>query len=113
MSPELTQADLDSETLQQLLQDLGQLTEILEVSVKGGGTQRAQTSHRDLAELAVKLEAGELRGVQVRYLWQGQHWLDTLMRTPTGVRIIRTAFQGHNAEARAGLDTMGGSSGGR
>lgn len=86
----LTQADLDEETLQALLRDWLESTQVLEVTIKGGATLRAQSANQSLPELVAKVQCGELRGVQVRYRWNGKGWLDTLLRSGPLVRIVRT-----------------------
>lgn len=88
---QLTEADLDGETLRSLLRDWLECTEVLEITVKGGATQRAQSALQTLPELVELLQRGELRGVQVRYRWNGQEWLDTLLRAGQGVRVVRTS----------------------
>ena len=87
---ELTQADLDEDTLQVLLRDWLESTHVLEVTVKGGATRRAQSAPQTLPELVEQLQRGELRGIQVRYRWNGAEWLDTLLGLDSVVRIVRT-----------------------
>ena len=89
MMPELTQGVLDEATLEALLDDLTGLTEILEVQIKGGEFSRARRVDEDLRQAVAALRGGQLRGVQVRYLWEGQQWLDTLLRNLEGVRLVR------------------------
>lgn len=86
---ELTRSALDAETLQALLEDLTSLTDILEVTTKGAELQRADKTTLTLWQAVEALQAGELRGVQVRYHWRGEEWLDTLLRVPGGTRIVR------------------------
>jgi hypothetical protein len=89
---ELTQAVLDQTTLQALVADLTTLTTILGVTTKGGQQHHAKASQLSLMEAMEALQQGMLRGVQIHYLWQGQEWLDTLLRGPEGsIRIVRTA----------------------
>jgi hypothetical protein len=38
----------------------------------------------------VDQQRGELRGIQVRYRWNGAEWLDTLLGLDSVVRIVRT-----------------------
>ncbi len=83
----LTTADLDEATLEQLFIDLTSLTEILQVMVKGGGTDHAGDCDVESGRRALLAGA---RGMQIRYRWQDAMWLDTLMRTAQGVRIVRT-----------------------
>lgn len=85
--PRLTTADLDPATLDALFSDLTGLTEIDEVLVKGAATAYAGRS--GLAE-ARRALAGGARGIQIRYRWEGEAWLDTLLRTPLGIRLVRT-----------------------
>lgn len=87
--PQLQQADLDPATLDALFADLAQCAQIDEVLVKGAADGRAGRL-AGLEQARAALAAGA-RAVQIRYRWQGATWLDTLMRTPQGVRIVRTA----------------------
>jgi hypothetical protein len=82
----LTTADLDSEVLSALFSDLATLVEIDEVLIKGDATAYAGVA--GLAEAQRALAAGA-RGIQIRYRWAGADWLDTLMRGPSGVRLVR------------------------
>jgi len=87
--PELTQADLDGETLGALVDDLNNLTQILEVITKGGEFSMAGKTSIPLREAVRALQRGQIRGVQVRYVWRDEEWMDTLLRGPAGVRIVR------------------------
>ena len=85
---QLTTADLDPTTLAALFADLRAYTEVVEVQVKGGATAYAGNAGLDQAES--QLLAGVVRAIQVRYRWQGQAWMDTLMRLGDGrLRIVR------------------------
>lgn len=87
---ELTQAVLDHATLEALVRDLGSQTQILSLTTKQGEQRRAQSAGDSLVEAVEALKQGKLRGVQVHYLWRGQEWLDTLLRGPEGIKIVRT-----------------------
>ena len=87
--PDLTQAYLDGETLRALVDDLNNLTQILEVITKGGEFSMAGKTSLPLGEAVEALQHGQIRGVQVRYLWQQEEWMDTLLRGPAGIRIVR------------------------
>ena len=64
----------------------------LEVRTKGGANQYADPGEITLVQAAQWLTDGQVYGVQVRYGWQGQHWIDTLTRTPDGqVKVLRMA----------------------
>ncbi len=85
--PTLTSADLDPATLEALFADLEALADIEEVQIKGASATRAGLT--DLAEARRALAYGA-HGVQIRYRWEGQGWLDTLLRTPGGLRLVRS-----------------------
>jgi hypothetical protein len=88
--PELTQSELDGETLVSLVQDLTSQTQILEVLTKGGLCARADKTELTLEEAVTALCAGAVRGVQIRYVWEGTQWLDTLINNQGTIRIVRT-----------------------
>ena len=94
--PPLYQADLDEEAYEALLRDLSSLGE-LEVSVKAAPCafvpERAAVT---LSDARRALEAGEVRAIQVRYLHESKVWVDTIMRTPVGFRLVRIQTPGPN-----------------
>lgn len=83
----LTTAELDPETLAALFSDLATLVEIDEVLIKGDATAYAGAT--GLVEAQRALAAGA-RGIQIRYRWAGEAWLDTLMSGPAGIRLVRS-----------------------
>lgn len=89
----LTTADLDAATLAALFSDLSTLVEIDEVLIKGDalGYAGADAGATGLAEAQRALADGA-RGVQIRYRWAGAGWLDTLLRSPGGVRLVRAPW---------------------
>lgn len=87
--PELHTAELDEPTLGALLDDLERHTEVLEVQLKLSPGQHADTVGRGLREAWQLLRSGQVRGVQVRYRYQGGEWRDTLLRSGGHVRIVR------------------------
>ncbi len=86
---DLNEAILDDATLSALVSDLHQHAEVLDVLVKGGATTRTDGKPVRLEDAVALLRAGSVRGVQVRYNWDGDEWRDTLFGTPAGVRIVR------------------------
>jgi len=92
--PELTTGVLDGETLSRLLADLGSCTEVLEVQVKGGAEVRARAGALGLQEAGALLLSGGVRGVQVRYLYEGAVWCDTLIGGGAGIRLVRMKAEG-------------------
>jgi|AntDeeMinimDraft_5_1070356.scaffolds.fasta_scaffold28716_2 hypothetical protein len=86
--PDLNQGVLDEATLRQYFEDLAH-AEVFAVMVKGGPERYANESAVELGT-ARELFDGELcHGIQVRYLWQGDEWWDTLFRTAGGVKLVR------------------------
>ena len=86
---DLTRAELDPQLLDALLDDLTRHTQIMEVTVKGGEFSRAEKAPVSLQEAIEALRGGRIRGVQVRYRWQGEEWLDTLLANAGQFRIVR------------------------
>ena len=86
--PEINQGLLDAATLAQYYQDL-ELTRVFGVMVKGGPERYANEQSVPL-ETARQLLADRLcHGIQIRYIWQGEEWWDTLVSTGEGVRLVR------------------------
>ncbi|WNG35012.1 hypothetical protein F0U60_16320 [Archangium minus] len=87
--PQLQDALLDSETLEQLLRDIQRCAVVQEVLLKGGAVERVSGTPVSLAEAMEALRQERVLGVQIRYWFDGSNWWDTLMRTPNGIRLIR------------------------
>jgi hypothetical protein len=88
--PELVEGVVDAATLHDLVRDLQTLTTIDEIQLKGGAQSHGERANIDLSEAVTLLIANKLRGLQIRYRWEGVGWIDTLLCTPEGIRIIRT-----------------------
>jgi hypothetical protein len=87
--PQLQDAILDPETLEQLFQDIQRSTVVDEVQLKGGPMAMASGQSVPLDEARAALQERRVLGVQIRYWYNGAHWWDTLMHTPKGIRLIR------------------------
>lgn len=87
--PELLDQVIDEATLLTLVGDIEALTRVQEVLVKGAPADRAQTGALTPRQAVELLRTGQVRGVQIRYHHDGVDWLDTLMRTPAGTRVVR------------------------
>lgn len=85
--PDVQDADLDRETLDQLFFDLSKLAELLEVRVKGAVDAHAVETEPTLEAALARLAEGF--AVQLRYRYQGSEWIDTLLPSPAGARLIR------------------------
>lgn len=87
--PELHSGDLDAATLAALIDDLERHAVVLDVLVKGAPGEHVSPTPVPLREAWLQLISRTVRGVQVRYLWQGAEWRDTLMLVPGAVRVVR------------------------
>ena len=87
--PQLQDAILDPETLEQLFQDIQHRAVVHEVLLKGGAAAMASGQSVSLDEARAALQEGRVLGVQIRYWYGEANWWDTLMRTPKGIRLIR------------------------
>ncbi len=87
--PELQDTLLDAATLGQLFGDLATHARVLDVLTKGGATERTDGKPIGLDQAQRSLLAGDVRAVQIRYLFDQVEWRDTLMRVPGGIRLVR------------------------
>ncbi len=90
--PDLQQSVLDPETLAQLFVDLASLTEILEVIPKASAAGYVpEHNNINLDEAREMLLSSSIRGLQIRYRYQGSQWWDTLLPDPnsSNFRIVR------------------------
>ncbi len=100
--PELRVADLEEAGIDKLFEDLSSAAELLEVVVKAGATTRCAGTVRSLDAARDALRSEDVRGVQLRYRFDGRVWCDTLMRAGRGARLVRSELllaPGHH-EAR-------------
>jgi hypothetical protein len=87
--PELHQAVLDAATVERLLDDIRQCAEVVEVLAKHDARARAAEAPLTLDDARTLLLDGGARGVQLRYLYDGGLWWDTLLRVSGGYRLTR------------------------
>ena len=90
--PDLQQSVLDPGTLAALFLDLETCTEIIEIIPKAAAEGYvAEHTEITLSEAKDLLLSGQIRGLQIRYLYQGSQWWDTLLPAPggEGFRIVR------------------------
>ncbi len=87
---EMVQSVIDVETLDDLVRDLSACTEVIGVLVKrGGGHVGEEDSGMDLMAGRMMLEEEGVRGMQVRYMFEGFIWMDTLMKVEHGYQLVR------------------------
>lgn len=88
--PPLQDAVLTADDVAALLDDVARATTLLGHSVKGGARDRAAAADASLGADGERLLAGEVLGLQVRYLHDGEEWWDTLLALPQGgFRLVR------------------------
>ena len=91
--PDLQQAELDADTIHALFRDIGTLTRVLEIIPKTSARSMVPESASNLTlnTAADALLNGSVRGVQVRYEFQGSQWWDSILVLPQAdkFRLVR------------------------
>lgn len=87
--PALTQANLDEATLEQLFTDIAACTKVLEVTAKVAPKQLVPQRRLTLADAHALIRARSVRGVQIRYEYEGFEWWDTIIIDGDGPRVVR------------------------
>jgi len=90
--PALHTGDLDAEGVRALVADLEAHAERLQVVPKAAAKRFVLPETLPLQAATEGLLDGRLRGVQLRYVHEGQEWWDTLLAMgDAGYRIVRVA----------------------
>lgn len=90
--PALHTGDLDAAGVRALVADLEAYAERLQVLPKAAAKRFVLPETLPLQAATEGLLAGELRGLQLRYVHEGQEWWDTLLSMgKSGYRIVRVA----------------------
>ncbi|MBX3248667.1 MAG: hypothetical protein KF901_15935 [Myxococcales bacterium] len=87
--PEVFEGELDGALFEALMNDLSDHAEILGVLIKGGAEERADEPHVSLDQARMLLVLGKVRAIQIHYRHEGATWIDTLMRGPQSIRLVR------------------------
>lgn len=88
--PELHSSSLDDAQVAQLLTDIEICTELTEILPKFAAQQRVpDTASVTLAQAREWLTTRAVRGLQLRYRYDGADWWDTLMQDGDRYRIVR------------------------
>lgn len=104
--PPIHVADIDRDKLGELFTDVEALGEQLEIVLKRGAEARVDAGPcASLAQAMELLTCGTVLGVQLRYRFEGADWWDTLMRTPTGFRLVRIQHPSATNEASASQES--------
>lgn len=88
--PDLEDGLLDDGGLTALAADLTALSTDIEVRCKGVGVYSQPAT---LDDAVTALREGAVAAVQVSYRYDGRRWIDTIMRAPSGYRVVRVAPQ--------------------
>lgn len=90
---DLETAELDERSLAQLFADIAAHTELVAVLVKGAAESLAEGGSVTLEDALSLLKRRAVRGVQLRYRYEGREWWDTLVAQPgvDTVRVVRVA----------------------
>jgi hypothetical protein len=78
--PEMRVVQLTGEDVQALFLDLAAVAQVSQVVLKGSSTQYASQNSVTLENALPMLLSNSIRGMQVRYGYDGHEWTDTLFR---------------------------------
>lgn len=87
--PELHSSVLDLAQVEQLLADIEHCTELQEILPKYAAQAHVLNRTVTLAEARELLASRQVRGLQLRYHYDGADWWDTLMVADDKFRIVR------------------------
>lgn len=93
--PPMREAFLSEEQVRQLFTDIEALASDILLMQRLAGSVRATaastTATEQLRTARQSLLDGAIARVQIRYRWQETHWIDTLERRDSGIRLVRVA----------------------
>ncbi len=87
--PELSEGLLDDEALSRLLDDIQEATQFIGAVIKQAPERHVGDGMVGFEVARRLFEGREVRAVQLRYVFDGVQWWDTLMWTPGGARLVR------------------------
>ena len=87
--PLLVDGMIDDATFTQLLADLANFASEITVRQKTGATTLANEGSLSLEDAGSRLRAGQTAAIQITYNFDRSEWTDTIMRLPTGYRVVR------------------------
>lgn len=82
--PEVWSAELDGALFEALLDDIERCARVESVRVRG------RDGAVDLLHARLLLVTGAAREIQLRYEHDGARWIDTLVRQPASIALVRT-----------------------
>ena len=91
--PGMSDAVLGAEEIAALFRDYSACASGIEIQIKWGPGRVASHPRPTLEEAQQLLLDSRVRGLQLRYAFNGEMWRDTLMPISSGVRLIRMRQQ--------------------
>lgn len=90
--PLMVEGIIDADTLRQLFTDLSLSARILKIREKGGASAYTMDEEPPPEIALDRLLSGATRAVQVHYQFAGFEWADTMLRLPSGFRVVRCRY---------------------
>lgn len=87
---EVFEGELDGTLFEALMDDLSAHAEVVGVLIKSGADEHADEPHVSLDQARMLLVLGKVRALQIHYRHEGVLWIDTLIRGPRSIRLVRT-----------------------
>lgn len=91
--PPVHKGQVDTAGLRKLLAEIQEHGQQIDIAIKSGALQHAHQSNLELCALADMLCSGTVRRAQVRYVFDGKLWADTLSQTQQGFQVVRMDMQ--------------------
>ena len=87
--PEMVQAELSQQDVLALVADLQAFARVTGTLCKVAPQQQVPPDNILLEAAIDQLIARTVVAVQIRYVYDGHEWTDTLVTSPSGVRLVR------------------------
>jgi hypothetical protein len=87
--PILVENVVDADLLRQLFADLTQHAQMLSIQEKADPTAYTQSAPLTLEDALSRLLGPAPTRIQLRYRFDQTEWIDTILTTPTGYRVLR------------------------
>lgn len=87
--PEMCEAVLSRDDVLALVADLQAHAQITGTLCKTAPQQQTPSDSIPLETAVEQLFARNVTAIQIRYAYDGHEWTDTLLNTPTGLRLVR------------------------
>lgn len=91
---EMREGLLDVAQVEQLFSDLDSCTRILAILEKGGQQAHAKSNNSNLEAARDRFLNREVLAVQIRYHYDNAEWIDTILHTTAGIRVVRCQQHG-------------------